>query len=155
MCRLCYCDALLDKVYAVNKNRRPLMGNGLGYRGICGRVRHNAEMKHSSETLRVGVFYRGRLEVIKRTEIPRVRETIPCGGGVEYLHRIPARRRRQRKGKSRIWDSKIWSQVPRDSKPSMTALARASSYCKRQTRPLVRESSPYQQKVNSLTVIKI
>jgi hypothetical protein len=33
----------------------------------------------------------------------------PCGGGVEYLHRDPASRRRQRKGKSQIWDSKIWS----------------------------------------------
>jgi hypothetical protein len=25
-----------------------------------------------------------------------------CGGGVEYLHRVPASRRRRRKGKSRI-----------------------------------------------------
>jgi hypothetical protein len=33
----------------------------------------------------------------------------PCGGGVEYLHRDPASRRRRRKGKSQIWDSKIWS----------------------------------------------
>jgi hypothetical protein len=34
-----------------------------------------------------------------------------CGGGVEYLHRDPASRRRRRKGKSQIWDSKIWSRV--------------------------------------------
>jgi hypothetical protein len=34
-------------------------------------------------------------------------EVTPCGGGVEYLHRDPASRRRRRKGKSRIWDSKI------------------------------------------------
>jgi hypothetical protein len=27
----------------------------------------------------------------------------PCGGGVEYLHRDPASRRRRRKGKSQIW----------------------------------------------------
>jgi hypothetical protein len=39
---------------------------------------------------------------------------IPCGGGVEYLYRSPASRRRRQKGKSRIWDSKIWSRVPRD-----------------------------------------
>jgi hypothetical protein len=60
----------------------------------------------------------------------------PCGGGVEYLHRDPASRRRRRKGKSRVWDSKIWPRV------LMTALARASSNCKRQTRPLVREGTP-------------
>jgi hypothetical protein len=41
-------------------------------------------------------------------------ETGPCGGGVEYLHRDPASRRRRRKGKSQILDSKIRSQVPRD-----------------------------------------
>jgi hypothetical protein len=42
-------------------------------------------------------------------------------------------------GDSRIWDSKICSWVPRDSDPRMIALARASSNCKWQTRPLVRE----------------
>jgi hypothetical protein len=36
-----------------------------------------------------------------------------CGGGVEYFHRLPASCRRRRKGKSRIWESKIWSRVPR------------------------------------------
>jgi hypothetical protein len=56
---------------------------------------------------------------------------LPCRGGVEYIHRNPASRRRRRKGKSRIWDSKIWSRVPRDSDPKMTALARARSNCKR------------------------
>jgi hypothetical protein len=39
---------------------------------------------------------------------------IPCGGGVENLHRDPASRRRRRNGKSQIWDSKIRMQVPRD-----------------------------------------
>jgi hypothetical protein len=43
---------------------------------------------------------------------------------------------------------------PRDSDPGMTALARANSNCKRQTRPLVRESAPCQQTRNSLTVVK-
>jgi hypothetical protein len=66
----------------------------------------------------------------------------PCGGGVEYLHRDPASRRRRRKVKSRIWDSKIWPRVLRDADPKITALARASCNCKRQTRPLVREGAP-------------
>jgi hypothetical protein len=79
----------------------------------------------------------------------------PCGGGVEYLHRDPASRRWRRKGKSQIWDSKIRSRVPRGWDPRMTALARTSSNCKRQTRPLVRESAPYRQTRNCLTVIKI
>jgi hypothetical protein len=35
-----------------------------------------------------------------------------------------------------------------DSDPRMTALARVRSNCKRQTRPLVRESAPYQQARN-------
>jgi hypothetical protein len=37
----------------------------------------------------------------------------------------------------------------------MTALARASSNCKRQTRPHVRETGPHQQTRNCLTVIRI
>jgi hypothetical protein len=74
---------------------------------------------------------------------------------VECLHRIPASRRRRRKGKSRIWDSKIGSGVPRDSDPRMTALVRASSYYKRQTRPLVRGRAPHQQTRNHLTVMRI
>jgi hypothetical protein len=79
----------------------------------------------------------------------------PCGGGVEYLHCDPASRRRRRKGKSQIWDSKIWPRVLRDSDPKMTALARASRNCKQQTRPLVREGAPNQQTRNCQTIIKI
>jgi hypothetical protein len=56
---------------------------------------------------------------------------------------------------SPIWDSKIWSWVPRDSDPRMNALARASSNCKRQTRDFLREDAPHQQTRNCLTVIKI
>jgi hypothetical protein len=62
-----------------------------------------------------------------------------CGGGVEYLYSSPASRRRRRKGKSGIWDSKIWSRVPRDSDPRMTVPAKASDNCKRHTRPHQRE----------------
>jgi hypothetical protein len=100
-----------------------------------------------SDTLRGGVCYHGRLTVIMRNE--------PCEGGVEYLHRSLANRRRRRKGKSRIWDSKIWSRVPRDSDHRTTVLSRTSNNCKRQTRRLVRESAPHQQNRNCLTVIKI
>jgi hypothetical protein len=78
---------------------------------------------------------------------------IPCGGGIEYLHRSPASRRRQRKGKSRIWDNKIWSWVPRDSDLRKTTLVRASSIYKRQTRPLVREVAPEKQGRNCQRVI--
>jgi hypothetical protein len=86
----------------------------------------------------------------------RVEESrICCGGVFEYLHSSPLSRRRPRKWKSGIWGSKIYSRVPRDSYTRMTALARASSKCKRQTRPLVRDSVPQQQTCNSLKVIKI
>jgi hypothetical protein len=66
-----------------------------------------------------------------------IAELHPCGGGVEYLHRDPASRKRWRKGKSQTWDSKIWSGVPRDLDPRKTALPKASSIYQRQTRPLV------------------
>jgi hypothetical protein len=68
-------------------------------------------------------------------------ESTLCGGGVEYLHRDPASRRRRWKGKSQIWDSKIWLRVQRDSDPRKTTLASASSLYKSQTRPLVREDA--------------
>jgi hypothetical protein len=79
----------------------------------------------------------------------------PCAGGVEYLHRSPASRRRRRKWKSRIWGNKIWSWYPRDSDPRMTALARTGNNCKGETRPFVRESAPHQQTRNCLTETKI
>jgi hypothetical protein len=44
-----------------------------------------------------------------------------------------------RLGKSRIWDSKSWSWVPRGSDLRMTTLARTIRNCKRQTRPVVRK----------------
>jgi hypothetical protein len=92
---------------------------------------------------------------IKRRTRGHMAIPIPCGGGVEYLHRDPASRRRRRKGKSRIWDSKIWPTVLRDSDPKMNAMARASRNCKRQTRPLVREGAPNQETRNCQTIIKI
>jgi hypothetical protein len=83
------------------------------------------------------------------------RITHPCGGKFEFPHRDPVSRRRQRKGKSQIWDSKIWSRVPRYSDPRKTTLARASSIYKRQTRPLVREGASRKQDCNCQKVINI
>jgi hypothetical protein len=73
-----------------------------------------------------------------------------CGGGVEYLHRDPASRSRQWKGKSQIWDGKIWSRVPRDSGPRKTTLLRASSIYS-----LVREGAPQKQDRHCQRVINI
>jgi hypothetical protein len=55
----------------------------------------------------------------------------------------------------RIWDSKIWQRVLRESDPKITALARTSCNCKRQTRPLVREGAPNKKTRNCHTIIKI
>jgi hypothetical protein len=79
----------------------------------------------------------------------------PCGGGVEYLHRDHASHRRRRNEKSQLWDSKILSWVPRDSGLRKTALERANSIYKRQTRTLVREGAPQKQDCNCQTVINI
>jgi hypothetical protein len=117
-------------------------------------------------TVRNGVRYTVSWEVIKGGHTRQKghedlsvkildRLALPCEGGVEYLHRNPASRRRRRKGKSRIWDSTLWSRVPRESDPKMSALERARSNCKRQTRPLVRQGASHQQTSNYLTVIKI
>jgi hypothetical protein len=57
--------------------------------------------------------------------------------------------------KSQIWDSKIWSRVPKDSDPRKTTLARASSIYKGQTRPLVREGALQKQDRNCQRVINI
>jgi hypothetical protein len=51
--------------------------------------------------------------------------------------------------------STIFSWVPRDSDPRITALARRNSNCKRQTRPLDREGAPHLEVRNCLTVTKI
>jgi hypothetical protein len=58
-------------------------------------------------------------------------------------------------GESRIWDSKIWPWIPRDSDLRTTALARARSNYKWETHPLVKVGAPHQQTHNCLTVTKI
>jgi hypothetical protein len=43
---------------------------------------------------------------------------------------------------------RVWSLVPRDTDPKMTALARTTSSSKRQKRPLFRESALHQETSN-------
>jgi hypothetical protein len=125
----------------------------------------NQTVATENTTMRKGVFYSRRKHCIWGGRFQQlvssnfivyvVYVVYPCWGRVEYLHRDPVSRRRRRIGKSQIWDSKIRSRVPRGSDPKMTALARTNSNCKQQTRPLVRESAPYQQTRSCPTVIKI
>jgi hypothetical protein len=100
------------------QQRRPLPGNGsisvvsavtntLEIKSTCyqkmkTRSRDNADKTNTldtvtsetrNRTLREGVLQTVRLAKITDRQ---------CGGGVEYLHRSPASRRRRRKGKSRI-----------------------------------------------------
>jgi hypothetical protein len=103
----------------------------------------------------ISVRFNSRLYNYKPTTIDSsVQNLNPCGGAVEHLHRDPASCRRRRKGKSKIGDNKIWSRVPRDAEPRKTALARASSIYKIETRPLVRGDAPQKQDRNSQTVNK-
>jgi hypothetical protein len=48
-----------------------------------------------------------------------------------------------------MWESKIWSRVPRDLNPRKTTLARASSIYIRQIRPLVKRVP---HKIETVTV---
>jgi hypothetical protein len=68
-----------------------------------------------------------------------------CGGGIEYLHRDPASRRRRRKGKSQIWDSKIWSRDQKDSDQTKTTLGGPAAYTKGSP-ILSSERAPYNNK---------
>jgi hypothetical protein len=72
-----------------------------------------------------------------------------------WVDHEPASHRRQQKGKSQVWDSKIWSRVPRDSDPRKTPLARARSIYKRQTHHHIREGTPEKQDRNCQRVINI
>jgi hypothetical protein len=46
---------------------------------------------------------------LQESKLRQETSSSPCGGGVEYLHSDPASRRRRRKGKSQIRDSKVAS----------------------------------------------
>jgi hypothetical protein len=127
---------------------------GSGYHAVCHQVDNALQWKmwnHITHINRETVFSVG--SVLRQTSGETNR--IPCGGGVKYFHRSPASCRRRRKGKSQIWECKIWLQVPWDSDLRMTALMRASSNCKWHMHPLVRDSTPHQETRNCLTVIKI
>jgi hypothetical protein len=132
---LFWATVLQTRSYGIEyaRNNRVIVGNGVFLRGPC------RDFIRKGQSQLLGTFLKA----------------LPCGGGVEYLHRDPASRRRRRKGKSQIWDSKIWPRVLRDSDPKMTALARASGHFKQQTCPLVREGAPNQQTRNCQTIIKI
>jgi hypothetical protein len=97
------------------------------------------------------------MDVFSVSSDPRLYEkrttTESSATGVEA--RDPASSRRRRKGKSGIWDSKIWSRVPRDSDPRKTVVARTSSIYKRGACPLVREGAPPKEGHNCQTAIHI
>jgi hypothetical protein len=57
--------------------------------------------RNNGNTVGSGVFYVVRFEAISLDRQSSV-QFIPCGGGVEYVHRSPASRRRRRKWKSQI-----------------------------------------------------
>jgi hypothetical protein len=59
------------------------------------------------------------LAVSRNVTLTLTMSSNPCGGRVEYLHRDPVSRRRQRKGKSQIWDSKILAKA--EQEPSKLA----------------------------------
>jgi hypothetical protein len=67
---------------------------------------------------------------------------VPYGGGLEYLHRRPASRKRRQKGNTVSNET-----VLRDLDARVTALARPSSNCTiLQTSPLVREGAPCKER---------
>jgi hypothetical protein len=94
-----------------------------------------------------------QLPQIRNTELFNLVSPIWDTKQIWNLHHDPVSRRRRWKGKSQIWDSKIWSRVPRDSDPR--TLARVSTIYKRQTCPLVREGAPQKQDCNCQTGLNI
>jgi hypothetical protein len=126
---------------------------------ICGTPGHSGARPHTCKSFFFNILIfclsSRRWFMLCLAFIPYLVAANTCGGGVEYLHRDPASRRRRRKGQSQNWDSKLWSRDPRDSDPWKTALARASSTHKRQTRPFVREGAPQKQDRNCKTIINI
>jgi hypothetical protein len=78
---------------------------------------------------------------------------LPCRGGVEYFLRSPASRRRRRKGKSRIWDSKYGGES-RGTRTQELLYWRAPAAIVNDRPVLSSESAPHQQTRNCLTVNK-
>jgi hypothetical protein len=113
-----------------------LLGNSQGAKGLARQLSRDlfsvwsapcpVLTNRTANTSTISVFYEGPCRRFIGNSEGRLQSN-PCGGGIEYLHRNPASRRRRRKGKSKIWDSKIWSRVARNSDPRKTALAKASS----------------------------
>jgi hypothetical protein len=111
-------------------------------------------MKSSSGTLGHDVFYRGRLVVIESSEFREFENS-----RVEAVSNTSTVALRvvggDEKGSLKSETVKYGHESNETRTREYTALARISSNCKRQTRPLVRESAPHQQTSNCLTVIKI
>jgi hypothetical protein len=108
--------------------------------------RFNKGLSVKDQATNVSLDYRWTIQATVQR-----RTTQEAGSNTSSRNTVSHRRRR--KGKSR--DIKVCSRVPRYWDPKMTALVRTRSNCIRQTRPLVRDSTPHQHIRNCLTVIKI
>jgi hypothetical protein len=150
---------------AVNKNRHPLLDNGfrniyfrdnallstlVSARFIC--VSVTTDMRITTEEY---TYCWNECSVFGSREVIKGSQTSAWGYNrvTQFLEDINTGTWSSKLGESQIWDSKIRSWAPPDSDLRMTALA--NSNCKRQTRPLVRESAPYQQTRKCLTVIRM
>jgi hypothetical protein len=104
-------DAAIEYVTPRNVTNRSTDGNGI----FCGSA--SIVISWNIREIVGAVFSVGSVPRLYHESQRDKSVKYPCGGGVEYLHRNPASRRRRRKGKSQIWDSKIWSRVSKDSEP--------------------------------------
>jgi hypothetical protein len=139
---LSYCGMTSESLNNGARRNRPLFGNGSINKFPRQRT-HEATTKELQEAL------------FSMRSMPRLYSESRPGKLVEISWGINTGTWPSRLRESRIWDSKMWSWIPKDSDPRMTALARTSSHCKRQTRPIVRKGTPHQQTRNYLTVTKI
>jgi hypothetical protein len=64
-------------------------------------LRNGCVTRNNGMTVGSSVFCAVRAEAIKQGPYT-ITEEYPCGGGVEYLHRDPASRRRRQNGKSQM-----------------------------------------------------
>jgi hypothetical protein len=98
-------------IFAPSKNRgakkQPLLAYG-SETTFVSRQRLDKQVPAATDThatikvLLETVFYTRSAQRGYKKDNRGKRASDPCGGGVEYLHRDPASRRRRRKGKSQI-----------------------------------------------------
>jgi hypothetical protein len=60
--------------------------------------KHVSAVKDTNATIENAVFYMRSVPGLYEEDQMDREDQVPCGGGVEYLHRSPASRRRRRKG---------------------------------------------------------